>query len=1213
MRRAETKAERLLQIEALLLAHPEGLKQAEIAQRLGVHRSTIHRYLPDLTKRFPVYETEDGRLCIDRTAYLVNVRFTLYEALAVHLAARLMATRTDKQNPHAAAALRKLGLSLERLAPRISQHMQQSADVMDTQAQRHDPVYLQVLETLTRAWAEERKVRVWHRHEETGRVVEYVFAPYFIEPYAVGRTTHVIGWREPPGALRTFKVERIERIQLLPERYTIPEDFDPREVLADAWGIWYTEAEPVEVVLKFHPRVAHRVRETRWHRSEQVAEQADGSPLWRAWVAEPKEMVPWIRGWGADVEILSPEEVREALVNEARRLAAMYDFQPIPTYQLLWAKTTKDKTQTHPLICHMIDVAQVTLALWEEVLTEGIRQYFADALEMDQVSVRQWLAFVTGLHDLGKACPAFQAQHTPSKQGLVEQGLFFEEQRVRKKTPHGLVSAYVLRRSLPQQLGMEPYLARQIAYAVGGHHGVFPTAHELQRLGPSRRGGGDWDAVRAELFDALADNLGVRELPLWPDTLADNWTFWTLLAGLTSFADWLGSIESYFFDLTAPDLDAYAARAYQQASLALDQLGWTGWSPPRQAAEFQMLFDFTPRPLQEAIVSLAEQVSAPALVIVEAPTGEGKTEAALYLADHWLRAKQQRGTYVAMPTQATSNQMLGRVKHFLERRHAGQRVDLLLLHGNAAWSDDMEDLRLAATDESDEHTVVAHSWFLPKKRSFLAPFAVGTVDQALMSVLQTKHFFVRLFGLSHKTVIFDEIHAYDTYMATLFQHLLKWLATMDTPVILLSATLPDQTRRQLMEAYTGRPFTRLVPYPAISWATTEADGVLPVETSATGTRTLTLEWTDRQPQALVETLGNALKEGGCVAVICNTVGRAQAVYQTLRDAQIVSPDNLILFHARFPLYQRQGVEKLVLDRFGKKDGTRPERAIVVATQVIEQSLDLDFDLMITDPAPADLILQRAGRLHRHTRADRPSHLTVPRLMITIPEMQDGLPQWGSDGWVYEPYVLLRSYLALRGRSEIAVPADVQPLVDAVYDDESPIPDDLDTPLREALEQAYQAMTQKMKRKRYKARKNLIPPPDDEDVLSAGNLQLDEDNPELHETWRAMTRLVRPSVTLVCLHRQADGVTLDPDGRRPISLGERPGRELAAELARRIVTVSTYPVFKHFIDQEPPSGWRKHPLLRYHRVAIFTEGRIDLGDSWLILDPELGLMVEKKED
>lgn len=323
--RALTKTERLTQIEALLLAHPEGLTQAEIARRLGVHRSTVFRDLPDLEKRCAVYEMEDGRLAIDRSQYLTYLRLTLHEAMALFLAVRMMAARTDRHNPHAASAVRKLALALERLAPFISQHMLQAADEMDDPARRRDdPVYLEVLETLTLAWAERRKVRVWHQHEETGRVHEYVFSPYFVEPYPVGQTAHVIGFREPPGAVRTFKIERIRRIQRLPEPYEIPADFDPRALLEDAWGIWYTDEEPVEVVLKFHPRVAQRVRETRWHRSEQVEEQPDGSLIWRARVAEVQEMLPWIRGWGADVEVLAPPELRERMMGETRRLARMY-------------------------------------------------------------------------------------------------------------------------------------------------------------------------------------------------------------------------------------------------------------------------------------------------------------------------------------------------------------------------------------------------------------------------------------------------------------------------------------------------------------------------------------------------------------------------------------------------------------------------------------------------------------------------------------------------------------------------------------------------------------------------------------------------------------------------------------------------------------------------------------------------------------------------
>lgn len=194
---------------------------------------------------------------------------------------------------------------------------------MDEEANFRDPVYLKVLETLTEAWSAGRKVHLHHQMED-GRVYEYGFSPYFIEPYAVGQTAHVIGLREPPGKVRTLKIERIRAVQFTRETYTIPSDFDPRQLLRDAWGIWYTEAEPVEVVLRFHPSVALRVKESRWHHSQQIEDQPDGYLLWRAHVAEPQEMLPWIRGWGADVEVLAPTELREQMMGEVKAMAESY-------------------------------------------------------------------------------------------------------------------------------------------------------------------------------------------------------------------------------------------------------------------------------------------------------------------------------------------------------------------------------------------------------------------------------------------------------------------------------------------------------------------------------------------------------------------------------------------------------------------------------------------------------------------------------------------------------------------------------------------------------------------------------------------------------------------------------------------------------------------------------------------------------------------------
>jgi len=322
--RLEKKVERLTQMKHLLLAHPRGLLKAEVARRIGVHRSTIGEYVDDLTNMgVPLYETDDGRIAIDRDRYKVEVQLTQHESLALHLSARLLTTRTDKHNPHAASALRKLGDALEPLAPFISQHLQLSADVLDDNSRRRDPVFMQVLETLTRAWSEGRKVHLTHQMED-GKVFEYDFAPYFIEPYAVGRTVHAIGLREPPGKVRTFKVERIRTIALLDTPYTIPPDFDPREKLKDAWGIWYTEREPEKVILRFSRQVASRVRETQWHHSESVTEEADGSLIWQANVAEWHEMLHWIRGWGSQCEVMEPQELRVELMRESKRLTQLY-------------------------------------------------------------------------------------------------------------------------------------------------------------------------------------------------------------------------------------------------------------------------------------------------------------------------------------------------------------------------------------------------------------------------------------------------------------------------------------------------------------------------------------------------------------------------------------------------------------------------------------------------------------------------------------------------------------------------------------------------------------------------------------------------------------------------------------------------------------------------------------------------------------------------
>ena len=314
------RSERLRKIEELLLAAPDGLTQAEIARKLGVNRSTIFRDLTGLPAS--VYQ-EDTRLLIDRQSYLMSVRMTLHEAMALHLAVRLLATRVERQNPHAASATRKMAAALERLAPRISEHLEASASEIDGDSHCPDPLFIGVLEKVTLAWAERRKLQIWYR-KDGSQVSEYTLSPYFIEPYAIGQSTHVIGWSDSSAALRTFKVERIERAELTRQPYEVVAGFDAGTLLSEAWGIWYSDREPVEVVLKFNCQAARRVAETRWHRSEKTTLLEDGSMLWRGRIAEPQEMMPWIRSWGAQVEVLEPQGLRAALGEDMRKAAELY-------------------------------------------------------------------------------------------------------------------------------------------------------------------------------------------------------------------------------------------------------------------------------------------------------------------------------------------------------------------------------------------------------------------------------------------------------------------------------------------------------------------------------------------------------------------------------------------------------------------------------------------------------------------------------------------------------------------------------------------------------------------------------------------------------------------------------------------------------------------------------------------------------------------------
>jgi CRISPR-associated endonuclease/helicase Cas3 len=883
----------------------------------------------------------------------------------------------------------------------------------------------------------------------------------------------------------------------------------------------------------------------------------------------------------------------------------------------LWGKKRGEPEIRHPLFFHLIDVAMVTQALWNRSLQWVLHNTMARELDLSTEAAGRWLSFFSGLHDIGKASPDFQRKSTKVKQVLAGKAFHFPADQV--KTPHGLITA----KTLPNLFIEDSFhggcfpkkFARNIARVLGGHHGEFPNASKILGLSKRQMGDGLWESVRRNLFFELAKLLEIDSLP-FPNNPSPSNSFFISFIGLTSVADWIGSNDEYFpYEDKAVAPLHYLPIARERAEKAVDDLGWSGWQPPQEPYSFKKLFTYDPRPLQLLSERIARINSKPGIVMIEVPMGEGKTEAAMYLADSWSADFGQQGCYFALPTQATSNQMFGRVKDFLSHRYKNksERVNVMLLHGKAALSEEFKRLRLNAIGEETGATVVAESWFTARKRGLLAPFGVGTVDQILLAVLQTRHMFVRLFGLAGKTVIIDEVHAYDTYMSTLLERLLEWLAAMETSVVLLSATLPRKKRRELLKAFTGtEPPEQEAGYPRIIW--TEGERIYSESVEITTGRNLNIAHIDDSDDRLVDKLLKTITHGGYVAVVCNTVGRAQETYRDLRKAGFLKEDELYLFHARFPFEERDRLEREVLEIFGKENKRRlGERRILVATQVIEQSLDIDFDLMVTDLAPVDLVIQRSGRVHRHKKHPRPEGMKEAAVWIRMPEPDgEGVPDFGVSAYVYEHYVLLRSYLALK-RDTIRIPEEVEEVIEAVYDDDIPFKSPTDA-FDKKIEEAQENMNRKQYGENFQAKMNLVPPPGSRrrliEFLSDFSSDLEEDNPEVHATLQARTRLGPPSVKVICLHKAGDFYALDSGGNKMVDIDVIPDRAMVEELMMREVTISQQGIVPHLIEQKVPTAWKREAMLRHHRILVFRENITTVGNYRIELDSRLGLLIEK---
>jgi CRISPR-associated endonuclease/helicase Cas3 len=689
------------------------------------------------------------------------------------------------------------------------------------------------------------------------------------------------------------------------------------------------------------------------------------------------------------------------------------DDQDQPDIFAFWGKAGRAKAGEEvvplPLVCHLIDTAVVAELLFEVVLGPRCRAELAAAFG-PLGNARRWVALLCALHDIGKLSPAFQALRPDialrQLRGAARSDVDYLHRRAPSKgrtdTFHGVLTTIHIRRILTDW-GAAEDVALRVALALGGHHGFFDSAASVQEAMDARNhhGGNRWAKWVDEMCRQVSASLGMSDPSFGP------WSKVKLssgaeiaLAGLTTVSDWVASglvIEPGQVDAQS-DLVEYVRLSRIRASEALAKMDWARWQPPADIA-FSALFDESPRPLQEAVEELIKRKKTAGILVVEAPTGEGKTKIALQCATAMVGTLGLSGFYLGMPTRATSNQAFAEIRELLGR--LDERLPVKLLHGTAA--EHLASERQALKDARAELLTIedvgrdspgghqdldAREWFT-RLKGLLASLAVGTVDRILQAGIRSRFVPVSLIGLSNKVVIVDEVHAYDTYMSTLLDRLLWWLGRLDVPVILLSATLPSKRRDELIchwrAGATGlhpdevKSPPTLYAYPRAMWADAHGydEATAPVS-QVNADRTVRLGRVaedDLAPWIVAQA-----KQDQCVAVVHNLVRRADETYTAVSKAieQIPERERPELIHITGQLSNatRARAEMRLRHLFGP-EGVRPRRAIVIGTSVLEQSLDLDFDVMVSDLAPIDNLIQRLGRLHRFRKI-----LMSPLLAIT---------------------------------------------------------------------------------------------------------------------------------------------------------------------------------------------------------------------------------------
>lgn len=667
---------------------------------------------------------------------------------------------------------------------------------------------------------------------------------------------------------------------------------------------------------------------------------------------------------------------------------------------VLWGKKKvyDNKLYWLPLLTHLNDTQATIKYLYQNYLSQNQRSI---------INLPSSLIGTLGfLHDFGKITPAFQLKQSRPYNEALDQavlakldGLSLPSQLpLADKSPHNVTGAYLLRSTC-------------FAGIVASHHGTTPTKHELmlQQVFKSNYGDATWTNLRQEFLAIGLQDLTPQEKDmLYHASLSQDQQI--LLLGLVMMADWLASNENYFplipIDDSYQDID-------EEKRIKIGLSRWakeTKWQPQTDFdidTYFKDHFNFKPHALQKEMLETIKAIKKPGLILVEAPMGTGKTETAL-TASEILSAKcHTNGIFYGLPTQATSNAMLPRLASWLtvERGKHG----LKLMHSKANSVKVYQDL-------DKNNNVFINHWYSHKLGS-LEHFTIGTIDQLLQMSLSQRHLAFKHLAFSGKTVIIDEVHTYDAYMQSYLQKALKWLGEYHVPVIALSATLTHAIRQSLVSSYLQRDVelpTNLA-YPLLTYTENSIVKQQSNFAKSQSKKVIIKSFTSDAPQQIAQKADNLIAQGGICGIIVNSITRAQEIAKDVKAPKI-------LLHSSYLAKDRSNIEERIL----KTIENRPKKLVIIGTQVLEQSLDLDFDVLITDAAPMDLLLQRIGRLWRRNRK-RANSFTKP---VCYVDTNSKSKAYQTDCFLYSNYLINHTVKLLPDK--IVLPTDIPILIEKTY-------------------------------------------------------------------------------------------------------------------------------------------------------------------------------------